>query len=132
MKISNCEIGGCPERSTITCPTCKHWIPCKKHKYYNCSRFLASRIQCNLPKSHCKTCPHYIVPKVGRPEASEETKVDQKKKRKAYIKEYMKDYRKKKKAAIDPEHQKFIEKQLANLPKVEDKTIPLTINGKPM
>lgn len=66
--ISNCEIGGCDNRSRTTCKLCEHYIPSPGSKYFYCLRYLNHKIICNLPPSACFECEHYmrITPSPGR------------------------------------------------------------------
>ncbi len=60
--MNNCEIGGCPSKGPTICPTCKHWTPSRSSKYYYCTRYIAGRVTCDLPKGSCKECPFYDGP----------------------------------------------------------------------
>lgn len=45
---------------------CTHWNPAPGSRYSKCSRYLASRISCDLPHDACKECPFFISEKPRR------------------------------------------------------------------
>lgn len=52
------------------CVECPHWTPSRGSKYKNCLRHQQSRMKCDLPRSACDTCEHYMRPgtiSTGRP-----------------------------------------------------------------
>lgn len=94
-----CAKGGCDRRHPRTCPTCVDWTPSRSSRYYDCGRFLRSRIACDEPRAACATCPHHESGRVsveqGRPNLSGRD-WDDPDERADYMRRYMRAYRERK------------------------------------
>jgi len=74
-------------------PTCRNWIPGRGSRYAKCARFLATRATCDLPRTACQTCQHFVAKLPGRERIVNWLSPEAKK---VYHTQYMKTYRKRK------------------------------------